>query len=99
MNDHLSQSIFTVEVDRKPVLAFQSRKHSEAEVVLADTQLRSQLELLKSAGKPLCDNYSIFRIRMARADERQLFYKRNASILTTGGKLAVILVELDAAPS
>ena len=75
MSDELSQSIFTVEVDREPVLAIRGKKHSEAEAVLADVQIRKQLSLLKSAGKPLCDDFSIFRIRLARAGEKELFAK------------------------
>ena len=44
MNDQLSLSIFTIEVDRKPIFAIQSRKHSEAEKVLADENIRLHSE-------------------------------------------------------
>jgi hypothetical protein len=50
MSDGLSLSIFTIEVDRKPVLAVQGRKHSEAEAVLADQYIRNQLSLLRCGG-------------------------------------------------
>jgi hypothetical protein len=95
MSDRLSLSIFTIEVDRNPVLALQGKKHSEIEHVIADEHIRNQLSLLKSAGKPLCDDFSIFRIRMARPPERQLYYDNAASILTSQGQLAVLLVALD----
>jgi hypothetical protein len=95
MTDGLSLSIFTIEVDRKPVLAVQGRKHSEAEAVLADQYIRNQLSLLRCGGKPLCDDFSIFRIRIARPNERELYYKNAGSLLTTNGHLAVLLVELD----
>ena len=95
MNDQLSLSIFTIEIDRKPVFAIQSRKHSDAEAVLADENLRNQLSLLRSGGKPLCDDFSIFRIRLARADERTLYYANTPALLLGNGELAVLLVELD----
>ena len=95
MSEPLSLSIFTVEVDRKPVFAVQSRKHAEAEAVLADENIRHQLRSIRSGGKPLCDDFSIFRIRLAHADERALYYKNEPSLLTANGELAVLLVELD----
>jgi hypothetical protein len=96
MSDGLSLSVFTIEVDRKPVLALQARKQSEIEPILADKHVRNQLSLLSSAGEPLCDKFSIFRIRIARAAERQLYHDNNAaSLLTSDGQVAVLLVTLD----
>jgi len=43
MSDGLSLSVFTIEIDRKPVFAIQCRKHSEAEAVLADKTIKNQL--------------------------------------------------------
>jgi hypothetical protein len=79
MSRQHSVSIFTIEVDRKPVFAVQSRKHSEAEAILGDEAIRGQLGLLKSGGRPLCDGFSIFRVRLARPDERALYYKNPRS--------------------
>src|SRR3954468_4097098 len=93
----LSLSVFTVEIDRVPVYAIQGRKHAEAEAVLADEAVREQLRRMTSHGKPLCDDYSIFRMRIARPTERALFFENAASILTTAGGLAVLLVALDGA--
>jgi hypothetical protein len=95
MSGRLSLSIFTIEVDRKPIFAIQSKKHSDAEAVLADESIRNQLRQVRSVGKPLCDDFSIFRIRLARADERALYFKNATSLLTENGQLAVFLVELD----
>jgi hypothetical protein len=95
MSDGNTLSIFTIEVDRKPVFAIQSKKHSEAEAILADENIRHQLSLLRSEGKPLCDKLSIFRVRLARANERALYHKNAPSLLSGGGELAVLLVELD----
>jgi hypothetical protein len=86
-----SPSIFTIEIDRVP------RKHAEVEAILADETVREQLRRMTSGGKPLCDDYSIFRMRIARASERALFFENAASILTAAGGLAVLLLALDEA--
>ena|SRR5664279_4490862 len=95
MSDSNPPSIFTIEVDRKPVFAIQCRKYSEAEAVLAGENIRAQLSSFRSGGKPLCDDFAIFCVRLARADERTLYYKNATSLLTENSQLAVFLVELD----
>jgi len=95
MNGKPSLSVFTIEVDRKPVFAIQCRKHSEAESILADESLRGQMRLVKSDGKPLCDDFSIFRVRLASQNEKALFYENAISLLVSNGQLAVLLVKLD----
>ena len=95
MNDGLSFSIFAVEVDRVPILAVQCKKHSEAEAIVADEHVRNQLSLLRSGGKPLGNDFSIFRVRLARPDERMTYYKNPASLLTGNGQLVVVLIDLD----
>jgi hypothetical protein len=95
MTERLSQSIFTVEVDRNPVFAVQFRKHSEAEALLTDEALLDQLRMLRSAGVPLVDDLSILRVRLARENERGLYFENASSLLTSNGQLAVLLVRLD----
>jgi hypothetical protein len=95
MTERLSQSIFTVEVDRNPVFAVQFRKHSEAEALLTDEALLDQLRVLRSAGVPLVDDLSILRVRLARENERGLYFENASSLLTSNGQLAVLLVGLD----
>ena len=50
MNDKLSLSIFTVEADREPVLAFRCKTYSEAETIGFDERLRTKLSTVKSGG-------------------------------------------------
>ncbi len=95
MSDGLSLSVFAIEVDHKPTLALQGKKHSEIEYVLSDEHVRNQLSLLSSAGEPLCNEFSIFRIRIANAAERRLYKDNAASLLTTDGQELVLLVTLD----
>ena len=95
MSDGLSLSIFTIESDRRPIAAVPGKKQSEAEAILNDEYLREQFRLLRSGGKPLCDDFSILRLRIARPEERALYYENVSALLTANGHLAVLLVKLD----
>jgi hypothetical protein len=50
MSEALSLSIFTIEADHKPVLAFASRKHQEAEDFCGDERVRAKLRSVRSGG-------------------------------------------------
>jgi hypothetical protein len=91
--DRLSLSVFTLEVDRKPVLTFEARLYSEAEAIVADERLRSTLCAVKSGGVALCDDYSILRLRLAHPDEAKRF--REAALPPTDDLKLVYLVDLD----
>ena len=92
-DDRFSLSIFTLEADRKPILCFEAKTHAEAEAVQADQELRAALRSMKSGGLPICDDYSIFRVRMARPDERTRY--REAASETTDDLRLVYLIDLD----
>ena len=94
MSDKLSLSIFTVEVDRKPVIAFRCRTYSEAETIGFDERLRTKLSTVKSGGVPLCDDLAILRIRLAHPDERSLYEK---AVSRSANVRIVYLVDLDGA--
>ncbi len=51
--DRFSLSIFTIEVDGKPTLAFEAKRYSEAEAICQGEQLRTKLSALKSGDFPL----------------------------------------------
>jgi hypothetical protein len=89
----LSLTIFTIEADLKPILAFAAKKHEEADTFLRDERLRSKLKSVSSGGVALCDDYSILRIRLANADERSSYRDRTTS--SVGGHAAVFLVDVD----
>jgi hypothetical protein len=91
--DRLSLSVFTIEVDGKPILTFEAKLYSEAELLLADERLRTTLCESKSGGLPLCEDHSILRLRLAHSDEAKRF-KEAASPPTDALKL-VYPVELD----
>jgi hypothetical protein len=56
-----------------------------------------QLRLLKSDGKPLSDRFSIFRVRLARQNEKALYHEKDFSLVASNGRLAVLLVRPDEA--
>lgn len=90
----LSPSIFTIEVDRKPVVAFSARKYLEAEAICADQRIRTQLSTAKSGGKPLCDELATLRVRLSNADEKKRYLEQTAARSADAG-LPVYLVDLD----
>jgi hypothetical protein len=94
MNDKLSLTIFTVEADRKPLVAFRCRTYSEAETIGFDERLRTKLSTVKSGGVPLCADLSILRIRLAHPDERSLYEK---AVSRSENVRIVYLVDLDEA--
>jgi hypothetical protein len=73
MNDRLSFSIFTIELDGKPTLAFDAKRYSEAEAICGDEGLRAKLSLLKSGDVPLCGDNAILDVRLAHPDEAALY--------------------------
>jgi hypothetical protein len=93
--DQFSLSIFTLETDRNPILSFAARTQAEAEAVLADQQLRAGLRSMKAGGAPLCDNYSLFRVRIARPAEAARY--REATLPATTGLRLFYLVDIDEA--
>lgn len=95
MKDHLSLSVFTIETDRKPILAFAAKKHHEAEAFCSDERVRSKLRSFRSGGVPLCDDYSILRVRLAHSDERARYREHAASRSSVGDLGVVFLVDVD----
>ena len=76
MSETLSLSIFTIEADSKPLLAFAAKKHQEAEAFCAGERVLTKLRSVRSSGVPLCDDHTILRIRLANADERARYRER-----------------------
>jgi hypothetical protein len=93
MSEALSLSIFTIEADRKPVLAF-AKRYEEAEAFFKDERVRTKLRSASSGGVPLCDHLTILRLRLANADERSR-YQKKAETRSIGESTAVFLVDID----
>ena len=95
MSDKLSLSIFTIEADGKPILAFATKKHHEAEAFCTDERVRLKLRSARSGGVPLCGDYSIIRVRLARPDERARYQQQVGSQSSAGDLVTAFLVDLD----
>jgi hypothetical protein len=95
MTDSMSLSIFTIVVDQKPGIALGCKKHSEAEAICADERIRAKLSSLRSGGKPLLDDFATPLVRLARPDERAVYYEQSASRSNDSGMLMVYLVDLE----
>ena len=90
--DKLSLSIFVVEADKKPVIAFRCRTYSEAEKIGSDERLRIKLCTVKSGGVALCNDLSVLRVRLANSDERNLY---KTAVSKSENVVIVYLVDLN----
>jgi hypothetical protein len=97
MSETLSLSIFTIEADRKPVLAFAAKKYQEVEAFCTDERVLTKLRSVRSGGVPLCNDYSILRVRLATSEERERYHARTKQRLSMEHLAAVFLVDVDKA--
>ena len=99
MSDNLSRSVFTIEVDRRPVLMFSTRFYADAQALCTDDRIRQKLSSVSSGGKPLCDDMAIMRVRLARPEEKAKYLEEAATRTDETGLVVVYLVKLDRAPA
>jgi hypothetical protein len=97
MSETLSLSIFTIEADRKPLLAFAAKKYQEAEAFCEDQRVLAKLRSVGSGGVPLCDHHSILRVRLATPDEKARYHDRTKQRSSMEDTAAVFLVDVDEA--
>jgi len=94
MTAHLHPSIWTLEVDGKPTLAFEAKKYREANELCHEDWLRVELGLQKFNDVPLCRADSELRIRLARPAEMILF-RQAAEANNSSDDMLVYLIEVD----
>ncbi|MGZ5874491.1 MAG: hypothetical protein ACXWKP_20515 [Bradyrhizobium sp.] len=87
-------SIWTLEIDGQPTLAFEGRKYREADEICCQEWLRFELGQQKINDVPLCRADSDLRIRLARPDEVFLYRQAAEANKLSDDKL-VYLIELD----
>ena len=97
MSETLSLSIFTIEADRKPVLAFAAKKNQEVEAFCTDERVLTKLRSVRSGGVPLCNEDSILHVRLATSDERACYHDRTKNRPSVENLAAVFLVDVDKA--
>ena len=95
MSDRLSLSIFTIEVDGKPTLAFEPKRCSGAQAICEDEELTAKLSLLKSGDVPICADKALLDVRLARPDEAALYRQAARASQSTDNLMLVYLVEVD----
>ena len=89
-----ARSVWTLEIDGKPTLAFEARKYREADEICHQEWLRVELGQQKINDVPLCHADSDLRIRLARPDEMVLYRQAAEADKSSNDKL-VYLIELD----
>ena len=95
MTAHLHPSIWTLEVDGKPTLAFKAWKYREANELCHEDWLRVELGLQKLNGVPLCRADSDLRIRLARPAETVLYRRTVEANHSSDDSNLVYLIKLD----
>ena len=89
-----ARSVWTLEIDGKPTLAFEARKYREADEICHQEWLRVELGQQKINDVPLCHADSDLRIRLARPDEMVLYRQAAEADKSSNDKL-VYMIELD----
>jgi hypothetical protein len=97
MSEMLSISIFTIEADRRPLLAFAAKRYQEAEAFCTDERVLAKLRSVRTGGVPLCDDTSILRVRLANPDERARYHDQTDGRSSKEDTAAIFLVDLDEA--
>ena len=87
--------VFTLEVDGRPILAFEAGTASEAKQLCNESWLKDDLTLLKSSGAPLSTDQSKLSVRPATAEETIVFGHAAEVAKPSEDLLLAYLVELD----
>ena len=95
MDHHFTFSIFTIEINGRPTLALQAKRHKDAERLCEQDRLRTELSTITSGGAPLCDAGATMKVRLATAEEAVLYRQATQSTEPSSDTAVVYLVDLD----
>ena len=95
MDHRFTFSIFTIEVNGRPTLALQAKRHKDAERRCEHDRLRTKLSTITSHGTPLCDVSATMKLRLATAEEAVLYRRATQSTEPSSDTNVVYLVDLD----
>ena len=95
MDHGFTASIFTIEINGRPTLALQAKRHADAERLCEHGRLRTKLNTITSHGTPLCDASATMKVRLANAEEAVLYRQTTQSTEPSSDTNAVYLVDLD----
>ena len=89
-------AIFTLDIDGRPVLAFEAKNLSESRELCRELWLRQDIAGLMSNGAPLWDGKAPLRARRSTEGEIALYREAERDTAPTPGDLLLAyLVELD----
>ena len=95
MDHPFTFSIFTMEINGRPTLALQAKRHADAERLCEHDRLRAKLSTITSHGTPLCDATATMKVRLATAEEAALYRQATQSTKPSSDTNVVYLVDLD----
>ena len=95
MDHHFTFSIFTIEINGRPILALQAKRHKDAERLCEHDRLRTELSTITSGGTPLYDASATMKVRLATAEEAVLYRQATQSTEPSSDTTVVYLVDLD----
>ena len=95
MDHRFTFSVFTIEINGRPTLALQAKKHQDAERLYEDGRLCTKLSTITSHGTPLCDASATMKLRLATAEEAVLYRRATQSTEPSSDAHVVYLVDLD----
>ena len=95
MDYRFTFSIFTLEINGRPILSLQSKRHADAERLCEYDRLRTMLSKFTSDGAPLWDANARMKLRLATAEEAGLYRRATQSIEPSSDTKFVYLVDLD----
>ena len=93
MERHFSLSVFTVEINGRPAVALQAKRHQEAERFCERERLRAGLSTLTSEGVPLFDAKASLKVRLANPEEAEVFRQAKHSSPPSDEPNVVYLVD------
>lgn len=96
--DTPAQSVFAMDIDGKPVVAFEARSLREASELCRESWLQDDLALLTSNGIPLYAAGAKMKVRAASQDEAQTYRDAEVEAEKSEDLLLAYLVELDSVP-
>jgi hypothetical protein len=95
MDHRFTFSIFTLEINGRPTLSLEAKRHADAERLCEYDRLRTTLSTVTSDGIPLCDARAAMKLRLATAEEAALYRRATQSVEPSSDTKFVYLVDLD----
>lgn len=95
MNRVQVASVFTIEIDGNPTIAFEAKNLLEARGLCKEQWLLDDLNALSSGGSALCSVGAKLAVRRASERETQIYREAERSVPASDDLMLAYLVELD----